>query len=83
MKKIVQILFLMLFSFLQVGCSSKPTNAVGLALGVGRLVDDVSEMNTLSPAERCERIHVDLRAKCRERMKNEREELTESMKKEN
>jgi len=50
-------------------------------IAVGSLISNHSEINKLSPKERCEHIHIDLREDCRKKVEKEVEEMAEAMKK--
>jgi len=68
-----------------VGCQSAgfesgyySSNPIIALFGV---ISEQREINKLPPAERCERIHVDLREDCRQKVKKEFEELCEAINK--
>ena len=48
-----------------------------------RLIEELMAIQKLSPSERCERIHIDKRENCRQKIIKETDELTKAMKKEN
>ena len=75
--KIIKLLCFIL-AFILAGCGD--TSAM---LRMARLVENIDEANNLPPAERCEKIRVDLRADCRKKLKKEVEEMSEAMKKHN
>jgi len=68
----IKLLFFILVVFLA-GCRA--------AIEIGKLISETNEISDLPPAERCERIHVDLREDCRKKVKKEFDELSEAMSK--
>lgn len=75
--KTIKLSYLILGIFLA-GCQ---TGGFEPIIEVGRLISENSEISNLPSAERCERVHVDLREGCRKRAKEEVDELSEAMSK--